>query len=52
MVFIEENAKGTLSLDSLACNIFLLLYLFSSSCVVILAILVLKHKEFFYSLEN
>ena len=39
LVLIEENAKGTVSLDSLACEIFLLLYLFSSSCVVVIFLL-------------
>ena len=31
LILIEENVKGTISLDSLACKIFLLFYLFSSS---------------------
>ena len=31
LLLIEDNTKGTVSLDSLVCKIFLLLYLFSSS---------------------
>ena len=33
LILIEENVKGIISLHSLACEIFLLLYLFSSSRV-------------------
>ena len=55
---IEENAKGTISKCCLACDIFLLLYLFSSFVLVIFYFLkrnemeIKKRNEFISKAHN